>query len=475
MKATRGLLLPVLLRMALGTAIGGGITGLVTLTLVKRVYDSAATVVFPLPPEGGSALLPGALATALGRSVVPEGAEFPLATYLSLIRSRRAADLVAETVRLRDYYPKLKSDEVTEFMQRCLSVEMSAVDRSVIVRSLVPGTVQVRRPGEIFNRQPAAERDRKYRELAARVVTEAIRQMGLIADEIKLDRTKANLEVVRLKLADERPRLDRLMGRLTEVQTALGQVKADTYAEELTKAVFGVEDRIQVTRQSLTAAEQARRVREEQVRRQIREANSLPLDLDFLRDSREGYREAAESYRLLSLKYGPENSQVIAARKLVDERRRVLDQELAAVRKGFVADLLASDAQVAALRAELRVQEAQQAGLKRLARAVPADAWRLASLTGEVERQQRLVVRLEAELVEAELAYARKGIRWTVLDEARPPRIKAGPKVMANIFLGGGIGAVLLAWTALWSLGLGIYRQIQTALPTGSADAGAQV
>lgn len=429
----------------LGAMVGAFLVGLYSLTTIPRVYRSTATLVFPLSSSGTSSLISSVFQNA---TEVPIGSDFPLDTYRAVLTSDRALLATAQALDLARVYKLENEQSIISFMKNSISAAVD-VNRTLKINSQLSGTPSVIRPSDLVNRGAANARDEAYRELSAEVISELLRQMERIADEVKLDRSKAHLDAVSRQVAAQQEELDQSRKALASLQAELGNLDPEAYAQSLTQLVVRTRESVQQAEAELTEAQRQRAATAALIQQQSANVDELPEEVPFLLERRQAVHEARAVYEEQSRKYGPESPQVLNAQSELRRAERALNEALAAARAGLEPNLIELDAKIAALAGRVREARRSESELLGEAQQLPIALGDVMSLMDEVRLQQEALAQLERQRLAAQMEYERQGVRWNVLDVPRPPLSKAAPSTMKALLLGALLGALLFGWPAL--------------------------
>src|ERR1035438_6005958 len=234
---------------------------------LKRTYTSTGVLVFPLPSMGGVGALAEGLSLQLAKRAVPQDSDLPLDTYSVLLHSDRVLRNVVralnlETVLARDN-PKAHIDEdgAVKWLSERAAVELLP-DRTISIRVVTAGTPQVRKVADLIHREAAWDRDKPARELAVQLVVAMIAQMGVVADAIKLDRSKSRLETLRTMRDQAVTVFDQTREQLAALQQRTGNPDPNTYAQEVTRRLVQASGEWRATQARLQGGERERRSEE---------------------------------------------------------------------------------------------------------------------------------------------------------------------------------------------------------------------
>lgn len=436
------------LQTFIGAMLGAFLLGMHSLTHVPRNYRASATLIFPLNSVGTPSLINSVIQNAIE---VPTGSDFPLDTYRAVLTSDRALLGAAKELGIDKLYKIVAEQDIVGFMRNAITAEVD-VNRTLVIHSQLRGTPSVQETADLFHRGPANARDDKYRLLTAQVLDELVNQMQRIADEVKLDRTKANLDAVTSQLALQQSELDRARERLVELQSQLGNLDPQAYAQSLTQLVVQARESVQQTTIDLEQAQRERDATKRLIEAQSKRIESLPEEVPFLLERREAVRKLKAEYEDASRKYGPESPQVLNAKNQLRRAEQELQAGLAATKQGLEPNLLQLDARIAALTGRLKEATRAQQELSAEAKGLPVALAEVTKLLTDVAQLQEAVAQLEQQRLAARMAFERQGVRWNVLDPPRPPLYKSTPRTSKALITGFLIGAMLAGWPFLLAI-----------------------
>ncbi len=429
----------------LAVAVFGGVLGatvamVVGLVCLPRTYEAKASVVFPTGPERPT--LPAGLDIGISN---PAGGAMPLSAYEAVLTSERALGEAGRRCGVADLY-HLKSPDGVASRTRAMVSARFRVDRVLQLQTRVPGTPRLSLSGR------SGGDDLAYRELAARLIPALIGQMGVIADDMALDRTKARRKALQRRLAQEMRRADELETKMVALQQALGNVELMSYAQRLSEEVVRAQRQVDEAEVELKTLQRNRQVQAMYLRKQLDSLPQLPSDLPLLQDLREVANKARTRYQRLSTMYGPDNAQVRLAKRDLEQAEAQLRAGAAMVRQGLEPNLIKVQGQIEQASSRAREGKRILAAREAQLRAMPASAVSLAQATRDHTAQREVVAKLRAELLNAELEYERSGVRWYVLDVPKVPTQRAGPRTKLLLATGLLVGTVLFSWPVVHGL-----------------------
>ncbi|NUQ00844.1 MAG: hypothetical protein HUU35_13425 [Armatimonadetes bacterium] len=441
--------LPVLVALLLAAVLAGaGVVGLATLCLVPRVYESSATVIFPLPENSApaSTLLAG---LNLGNEV-PTGSDFPLSSFLAVVQSQAAAAGAARNLGLARLW-RISPDQATLLVQKGITADLGA-NRLLQIRVQLPGTPSVTSPADLVRRGPANARDAAVREATAALAGEMVRQMGVIADNFKLDRAKAQVQTLQKQLQDERARLAEARSRLLLLQQTTNNLDGDSYAKWLQDEMLTARTSHQEVVDELVQVERELSLARAQVASMAKAGASLPDEVPFNADRRAAVVAAQREVDELAARYGPENSELVAARTRLAAAKRELASASALARTGLSQTTMELKSRHAALLASKQHLAKRIAAVQAMVRLAADDVQELVKAKATVARLTARVQELEEQAQAAEVNFERHGFSWQVLDPARVPDFKTGPSTVRALFFGGLLGLFVLGGPVFWQI-----------------------
>jgi len=428
-----------------GAVSGGFLLGLITLTRVPRAWGASASLMFPLP--AGTARI-GRLDALLNLGTeVPVSSDFPLDTYIAVLKSERALVTTAKQLDLPRLYDLPTHQAIVGFMREAVQVEVNE-DRTVQVSARLEGTPRAKALSDLVNGAAAAERDRPYREKSRQVVLLLIDQMGEIADEYKLDRTKEDVVLLRKSLADAALEVDDAKGRIRELrrQAGLAGAQPEAYQVGLVDAYLKARESMQRYEGDALAATRKAALRRQQVDSLLRDLSNLSDDIPLLGQRRAAADKARQELDEARRAYGPESSQVLDAEAKHRRAQQELKAGAATVRDGMVGDLMALEADAASLNTRWRESQRNVAALAAELGRIPADLPEIALLQAELEQKIAAIGQLQVRLANAEQVFQRQGVHWKILDEPQVPTMKTSPSTVRSTIMGALIGLLLMSW-----------------------------
>ncbi len=432
-------------------ALGGFVSAVYAKTVLPRTYTSRATIVFPIADTASAGLL-GTMASVVE---VPTGSDIPLNAYSAVLTSERALLAVGQRAGIARLYDLTSEAGILGTMRGAVTVSLD-INRTMQVSATLPGTPAVRSAGDLFNRNRAAQRDEVYKQMASRVLELLIDEMAVIADEIKLDRAKANVQNLEEWVAQEQAALNRATGELTRFESNLGSVDLSTYAQSVTQLQVEARRNLQTTRAARRDLEEQRKTLQAQIREQVTNVQALADEVPFLKERRKRHLEAQQAFREAERVYGPQSPQVLRAQAELADARREVEQAARSAAHGLTPQVMELDGRLAGLKAKEAAEKAHLKQIQDELRLLPNDLSRLVELQSEAESRRQAVADLRGQLLQARMEYERHGIRWKVLDPPRPPFTKSGPSTVMALLLGAlGGGGLMGLWFAPQ-----LYRQL---------------
>lgn len=440
----------LLRRLLAGGLYGLLLVGLLVLVAVPRVYQSSASLVFPLPERTGNPL-----AEDLFNAPIPRGSELPLDTYKAIIRSDRALTSVIKELDLVKVFHSRDLEEALKTLSANVKVVLS-LDRTIVISTRAVGSARVWRPGDLLSSKSANARDEAARERAAQIGRLLIKQMDVIARDMKLDRAKSRYDDIKVQLVAEHTAMDNAMAALMQLQTSLGRPDLGDYGRvlgakyaELVKDAIACDVKIASTKRSYDEGLA-------QVRGSLRRLDNVPTDVPMLVEARRAYQAALDNYTLQTQRLGPDSADVRRAKQVLDQAQQRLAAQAKEANKGTLPELMRLEIDLKAFTTE---REALRGFLKRYEaemRELPNRAWRVAQLTQDIDIRRARITQLERDQLQAQNDYERHGLYWRVLDEPVAPMRKSSPRTLILALAGGVFGAicaggrsllrVLLAW-----------------------------
>src|ERR1035438_7673099 len=362
--------------------LGSLILGLLTLCQLKRTYTSTGVLVFPLPSMGGVGALAEGLSLQLAKRAVPQDSDLPLDTYSVLLHSDRVLRNVVralnlETVLARDN-PKAHIDEdgAVKWLSERAAVELLP-DRTISIRVVTAGTPQVRKVADLIHREAAWDRDKPARELAVQLVVAMIAQMGVVADAIKLDRSKSRLETLRTMRDQAVTVFDQTREQLAALQQRTGNPDPNTYAQEVTRRLVQASGEWRATQARLQGVERERTDYVNHIQALLEHATELPDDFPLVTEERRAYRAALHDYEEQSAQYGEQSSQVTRARLRLNMASGVLEESVRRVKLGALPRVVELEGSTGSLRGQLGQQDSSLAELRSQLKSLPTSMGQL--------------------------------------------------------------------------------------------------
>ncbi|HAZ64743.1 MAG TPA: hypothetical protein DCZ72_14195 [Armatimonadetes bacterium] len=424
------------------SALVGLLCVLPTLFLVPQQYTARQTIMFPVAESDAASL---AVSTTAFRAQVPEGGSLPILAYLTVLRSRRVLLLAAERAGVAQIYDLHSPNAVIGWMEESVAASLGS-DRLLVVQVHTTGTPKGAR---LWDR--AGQLDLAARQLAARLVLELVDATAEVADEIELDRSRANLLRMQERLATEERRLAAL-GQV-ERAGALPPIAAELESMHsiLVDEAVKVDAQLSDARNEVQKLEASLRAARAATASQLAALHELPAEAPLLTAARAAYRAAQTAYDDLAARYGPENVRVIEAAAALRRAETDLQAQATQAADGRLGPEVELEISLAGARSlaaglqrrrdELRAQATQLVG------GLPAERQH----KREAATQEDLVVALRRDVLQAEMNYLQSGVRWFVLDPAEVPLGPSAPSLSMAM-----LAAVLAAGATLalpWVLG----------------------
>lgn len=455
------------LRVLLGGLIGAIVVSTWSMAGIARTYSSRATVLFPLPAETNSVLGSVAAFAMMGRTV-PQGSDFSLDSYLALLKSDAIASRVARRCNVRELYSLKTDQQASLLVRRALQVKLNP-DRTIQFDVQTHGTPSLKSASDLAHRAASARRDAPYRELAAAIAQAALSEMDTMSKEIKLDRTRAQVDATRQRLNEETGKLEQASRRLTQIQTELSKAGVLDDSAEMGKGLGTIKQGLTETTAALVSAVRQRDAARAQLDDQLRQMKTLPAEFPLLKSTREAFAKAYDTYLEASRKYGPESPEVVNAQAQLEiVQRRLQDESANLKRSGTVPELLDLEARVQALTAERKLYSGLLKEQQAVLGSLPAALQQYRDVKEELALRGKLVAQLSSNLSDAELAYEQRGVRWTVLDAPQVPLLKTGPSNARSLIIGLFFGLLLGGWPLLVQAARSLFVNLPE--PGSSAD-----
>lgn len=445
----------VLVRVGAGGILGAMLVGLLSLTLVPRVYRSTATVVFPLPSGGAASLSRSLGFGGIAGMEVPTGSSFPLNTYRALLLSDQALMATNQKLQIAKLYALDSLQGTLGWFKAVVTVEID-LDRSLRLTASVPGTPSVVRPSDLFNRLAANQRDRPYRELSSKVLTALLDEMGTLADEFKVDQTKAELVAVQEMLKEKNAEQKRLRDQLDRYLMAKPMGDAGIYARAMSERYVTARSQLAKIEAALASAQRRKEVLADQVDRQVRTIEELPEEVDFLKDRRDARARASEAYAVAVSQWGPESPQVQRAKLDLEYARKQIAEAAANAKAGLTPELLKADEQIETLRVERQQQQQELSSMVGDLNDAVRRQDEIAVLNHQLDAYRSSILGLEEQLAHAQIEFSYRGIHWKIVSQPLVPISKHAPSTMLALLTGFLAGAALFGARPLvdWLMGL---------------------
>lgn len=276
--------------------------------------------------------------------------------------------------------------------------------------------------------------------------------MGKIADDIKLDRTKAEMDAVRQRLETTKRELEAALARQADLRERAGKLPDSQYAQQLLSQMAQIQTRKTEVDAQVNALATRLEALRQQAAREARESEKQRPTAPLLQEQARVVRDALAEYERVSEMYGPESPQVLTAKQALEEARRRLKEQAAASQAGQTEQIQSVETDYRAALATQSEFATRARQLEQELRTLPSELLDAEMLQAEIDAKQKLVAEFSALLIKAEVAYEKRGIRWFLLDPPRPPEYKTSPSGMKALLLGGVLGFVLALLPLLYSL-----------------------
>lgn len=413
-----------------------------TLFLVPRQYTARQTIMFPVAETDAAAM---AVSTQVFRAQVPAGGSLPVLAYLTVLRSRRVLLLAAERAGVAGVYDLHGANAVIAWMEEAVAASLGS-DRLLVVQVRTTGTPI---GAQLWDR--AGRLDLAARQLAARLVLELVDATAEVADEIELDRSRANLLRIQERLATE----ERKLAALGQVERA-GALPAHAAELEsmhttLVEETVRVDARLSDARNEVQRLEASLRAARAVTAEQLEALHELPAEAPLLTAARAAYRAARAEADDLATRYGPENVQVVEAAGALRRAEAELQAQAAQAADGRYGPEVELEIQLAGARSLAAGLQRRRDDLRqraaRMVGALPAERQHKRDAT----TQEELVIALRHDVLQAEMNHLQSGVRWFVLDPAEEPLERSAPSLSMAL-----LAAVLAAGATLvwpWVLG----------------------
>jgi uncharacterized protein involved in exopolysaccharide biosynthesis len=291
------------------------------------------------------------------------------------------------------------------------------------------------------------------------VVADLIERMGDLAREFKLDRTASKVSSLQQQLDTETAELRSLEQQLVAIQSKSGKTEPQEFARSL---IAGWQERrllVEKAEARIGSLEAQRAAVFQQLDAELSHLTDLPENFPLLKARREDYLKARQESERLKAMWGPENADVLKAANALAAAEQAMLREAKQLKAGMVPEVYQIDEELRGLRAE-RQRDAQAAAVveQQLA-SMPQFVADYGRLTADIAQKQKSVTTIQESLHQAEVDSLSRGVRWSVLDEPRPPDTAEGPSLKRTLLLGFAIGLLLgglpvFRGLFLWFMGL---------------------
>ncbi len=391
---------------------------------------------------------------------MPSGSQFPLHTYKALLTSAPVLTATAKELKTAEIYELGTPQDTLLRMRQMLKVDIN-VDRTIKVAATVPGTPQARHPGEILNRAASTQRDERYRLLARDLVKTTIKHCRRVADQMRVDTDKANVESLEQQVSEAEADYARTKKQMIAMQSRTRIIDGRGYGEGVMKALLDQRASLQAADAQLAGLSRELGQRQQALARASRQIENLPEEVPLLQDLRTAYRDAERKLAQANQMYGPENPLVLQARADVDRLRKELREAAGLLRQGYQQDVMELNATLANQRSARAVLARNVAELERAVRQRSPDVVSLIELQDVAAAQVKRVETLKGQLATARNRYETSSQRWRVLNDPEVPLKKARPATIASALIGALVGAALAlacSATALYAMLFGAGR-----------------
>ena len=400
-----------------------GLLLLLALCLVPRSYTSSVSISIQ-QPSGGSTL------------ALLAGGSAPSKRYIGVLKSRDLAAFVESRVHLRDLYGVKQfptEADAAQMLMKAVKPEDNATDGLLYVAVTLPGP-----PKLSLSHSPSQPQIEDAAARAANAYALALQHYYVASDT---DQGLALLRQADQEVRQDRRNYSQALARVNDFNQSLSRVDprsapsastaSDTanptgaFTGDAAAAVAGMSalyGQLYQVQTELRASEAIRRSGDALTAAQLRSLSSVPGDDPLLITIRSQVKQDQAAYNTYSSLYGPENPNVINARKRLTVDQLELNRQVQGVKNRLTTSSIRSDQQISGLYARQKNLLLQIAQAER----------RLGThrqLSGELGRLETEVA-IELEVLRTSMVEAKKIkmnnasalSRMSVVDDALPAK-----------------------------------------------------
>lgn len=406
----------------------GAVLLLLLLALVPRSYTASTSVAVQQSAPGGAL----AALTGVGG---------PSKRYLGLLKSRDLAAQVERHVKLRALYGLPTEGDAVTLLTKSVKPDDNAADGLLYIGVTLTGP-----PGlSVLRHGPSAAQVKAAAAQSANAYAAALKHYYLTSDTdqgaVLLRGADNQVKLARADYEDALGHTQDFTRGLNKVDPRSAPTSGDSSAASSgsLSGLGTLYSSLATVQAELRAAQAARSTRDALTTEQLQDINNIPTDDPLLGDARSRVTQDQSALTVAERLYGPENPNVVRARKQLQVDQAQLQEQVQGVRQRLTTPSIRSDEEIQSLFARQSVLTQQVSQAERRLGVSRQLSVRFGQLQTDVALRLEVLKTTLSEAAKIRLNNASAGSTMSVVDPAEPPKggdpgpLKLGAAVIALI------------------------------------------